>query len=113
MREVKFRAWDKIDKKMVVVEKITFHHLHGTPQTINDYSATRFELMQYTGLKDENAKETYEGDIYRMDDEIGVFESIQDFYYSELSRYRVEGAEIIGNIYENAELLKNKDGLAS
>ena len=66
MREIKFRAWDKINSKILrggislymsdCSRHSTFHNFKGdTPSSII--------LMQYTGLKDKNGKEIYEGDI--------------------------------------------------
>jgi hypothetical protein len=70
MREIKFRAWYKPTKVM------------GEPETIQEMTSytpsldldDRFILMQYTGLKDKNGKEIYEGDIlaYRSDYEYGL-----------------------------------------
>lgn len=62
MREIKFRAWEKNLKEIIPVHSIDFEK-----KMINTESAWRFfneiELMQYTGLKDKNGKEIYEGDI--------------------------------------------------
>lgn len=129
MKEIKYRGWDKKDKKMRAVNSIAFHYEGES----FDYDSSRLakvvnmwgkdiiedksvivhrdiehvELMQFTGLHDKNGKEIYEGDIYKYsEDEIDVFESIEDFYYNELIQYRVEEGEIIGNIYENPELKK-------
>lgn len=98
MREIRFRAWHVDRKKWVDPSTVGFNPLNG-------HTAIKVILTQYTGLKDKNGKEIYEGDIYDYKGEIGVFESITDFYYNELIMFRVEKGEIIGNIYENPELI--------
>lgn len=62
MREIKFRAWEKDLKEIIPVDDINFQR-----RQVNTQHVWRFfeevELMQFTGLKDKNGKEIYEGDI--------------------------------------------------
>lgn len=115
MREIKFRAWNKSNVMMMDVEKYSFK----TNQVYFDSERwEEFELMQYTGLKDKNGKEIYEGDIVKTN--CGVHEVIfidggycLDTGVLATDLYRlIDSAgnhiEVIGNIYENHELLEVK-----
>ena len=121
MKEIKFRAWDKNTKIMIpwdhlVKSIISFRTFRWALVSEN---SENIELMQYTGLKDKNGIEIYEGDI--------LFHPLQGkrkvFYpYSEtVASYGLRNVdngmgstlqdahrvwEIIGNIYENPELLE-------
>ena len=129
MRKLKFRAWLKEEKKMVNVETMDFtdksiQYLKKN-EFINAYLLRRMifddiELMQYTGVKDKNDKEIYEGDILFFRDEnmkcvvvwqdtAFIIKSIEIRKYSE-KMYWIDDAEIcceiVGNIYENKNLLE-------
>ena len=123
MREIKFRAWHK--EKKIIGEVLGIDILHKeiffSNEDVDCYEHSDFkdiELMQYTGLKDMREKEIYEGDI--------LFESFGEKYYKvvfENGSFRAEfegdfeersfdlidvvaqSCEIVGNIYENPELL--------
>ncbi|GGE47948.1 hypothetical protein GCM10011391_28400 [Pullulanibacillus camelliae] len=137
MREIKFRAWDRNEKNMVKVTGIIFsavqhtlvryRYVNDKGKTIDEQSHIDEEgfgsvvLMQYTGLKDKNDKEIYEGDIVVLyntqegnvsgrvywDELLGrylVFRDEDKLY--DLYEFLSEEMNIIGNIYENPELLK-------
>ena len=142
MREIKFRVWDKILRVMENV--LVFYHNNQEVYFIHkgcsqNRAIPNVELMQFTGLKDKNEKEIYEGDIVeilaenqqvnRLIVKYGIAQremasnwlvDIPSFYF-ELNpggfkafpivvnwnrKHDLEMMKIIGNIYENPELLK-------
>lgn len=113
MREIKFRAWDRANKIMAHSSCSWGGNvvLILEPNVLVAKPSDTVELMQYTGLQDKNGKEIYEGDI------LGFYDGykpnkvcIQDifrFYEQKCGKvWDPKCVEIIGNIYENPDLLK-------
>ena len=133
MREIKFRAWD--GKKMMS-ELPAYLEPHDVNETISSMNSEGIVLMQYTGLKDKNGKEIYEGDILYVEFEksrslnhfdmyLKKWTHVVEFKDQSFNIPDINGEfrqalctaihnqnkptpewEIIGNIYENKELLK-------
>ena len=118
MREIKFRAWDTVMNKVLNLGdcKISidlFGGIYDDEETPPRDVTYRTILMQYTGLKDKNGVEIYEGDILSGNwivvwHEAGFYLHIpklfSDTLYMPMSE-KLEG-EVIGNIYENPNLLE-------
>ena len=136
MREIKFRVWDKKNKKMYygyepdrpnmidldgnlyITGAGNKDEYGGPTDYISGCDQENYILMQYTGRKDVNGKEIYEGDIiaddagriigYVIYDETSAvyllkFELGGDYYLNRFTEYK-----IIGNIYQNPELLEEE-----
>lgn len=124
MRELKFRVWDKLEERFILCHsgyqghyvlslKGEFHNLQ------NGSGGKEYIVQQYTGLKDKNGKEIYEGDIFKGGDykwdavefEDGQFQvnlmGARVFTLQELCcDIDYELPEVIGNLYEHPELLE-------
>lgn len=136
MREIKFRAWDKSKEKMVYQDKlkdgskdeywfllnaqgISLMHFD---EHYNAYVDTDAEIMEYTGLRDRTGKEIYEGDIVRREcldlfyeggPIIGIVKMIDGNWLIEVDYFNgiilyndIDSNEVVGNIFENKELLE-------
>ena len=112
-RQLKFRAWDGFNKKMSF---FTMNDLCIWEDSNPEKPSALDEWTQYTGLHDKNGKEIYEGDIIGKWDkalwEVGFNEGRFCFIYNDgrkafsMSKSVLRNKEIIGNIYENPDLLK-------
>lgn len=143
MREIKFRAWDKVNKAFMSSEEFAIHDgdvmglRYGNE--MDDVLTDQVELMQYTGLKDINGVEMFDGDVV----EVNIQEYVLGYYtetkYTSLIRYKdgsyyfdilksetiqtdindyplkdiinledveSDDCEVIGNKFENPELLE-------
>lgn len=123
----KFRAWLKEEYRMTDVNEMTF--IDGEVYLISDvtdfYAYEEFKLMQSTGLRDKNGKEIFEGDVVKY--EVGRNTYTEEVAYDKnFAGFGVKDAkanvvftfgeiaedislislEVIGNIYENHELLE-------
>ncbi|EMF0622124.1 YopX family protein [Enterococcus hirae] len=129
----KFRAWDKRQNVMRDVAvlhftksgKVNSIEYWKTPSELKSYHVRNIELIQSTGLKDKNGVEIFEGDIVLADGvkkivTFGEQEHEEDFgdliYYIGFNVYTKMGYssvipveyEVIGNIWENSELLEEQ-----
>lgn len=119
-REIKFRGFCIVHKRI----HFPMYQLDDLQWTTDDHDISDdgphgYEIMQYTGLKDKNGNPIFEGDIIKYDedkDEIGIIKFIDGsfdvyskdenlLYYPE-NRVPAEW-EVIGNIYQNPELINN------
>jgi hypothetical protein len=117
MRQIKFRVWHKVAKAMSAVATLQFlYDKEGV------YAVDNIDFMQFTGLQDKTGKDIYEGDLLMVKDSricevvfhscAGCWDLILRNAISSLPIGAVSPAsyqyhtEVIGNIYENPELLK-------
>jgi len=140
-RKIKFRAWDEEEKEMYFPLAIARSTYDGDDDEDEDESKgkmfapdlwygyeiqgiTNDKLMQYTGLKDKNGKEIYEGDIVKIGHynevrtEVVQIETLSDgmdCHPFSRENYHHDGydnakdSEIIGNIFEHPELLPDTE----
>jgi len=125
MRDTKFRAWNKITKQMVynVFPRESDGSVVSFSYAVNPKGTIiAVELMQYTGLKDCNGMEIYEGDILSIK---GNSKNYEVYYEKSHASYFLKNTEgvlfggivpdlivrikVIGNIFENPELLSKKN----
>ena len=120
-REIKFRAWDKRHNSMEYINDLYWFEENG----IHDFNDDNYIFMQNTGLKDKNEKEIYDSDIVKVTwgsgkivfYEVIYCESLGYHYLRDTKNkedddiiciYDYSQMDVIGNVFNNPELLKNK-----
>lgn len=125
IKKTKFRAWDKKNKVMIYDVQNTHDYTPTTCENFGDLLEDEdYEVMQFTGLYDENGREIYEGDIVEVTNldgdyvfEVGIVEFITPKFV--LRNLKKDGSNLIiregtksivkGNIYESPELLTKEN----
>lgn len=127
-REIKFRAWDSYNESLVKVLELKFDAKIAYVESLRelnegeryDISFDNLKLLQYTGLKDMNGVDIYEGDVISDNiSMVGVVEFKKSAYrvnyknnsckwFIDYIESEIKTIEIIGNIYENKNLLEEK-----
>lgn len=119
MRDIKFRMWDKINKTII-------KDIHDSEEFWLVINNNLYDIMQYTGLKDKNGKEIYEGDIVYCQTKYGKAKAIIKFidgkfvaYWNSAithpqNRHHIacydinKKFEVIGNVWEDSDLLNDR-----
>lgn len=112
MRDIKFRAWCKLDN--TYVEPYTVQEMISSKESdiLLDELYNEFEFEQYTGIKDKYGDEIYENDVLKSvggNTEVVIY---IDGRFEPVCWYDEETYEVIGNIHENADLLNDTDRIS-
>ncbi|OLN32528.1 YopX family protein [Desulfosporosinus metallidurans] len=116
MRELKFRVWDKVKEKMLKPQAISFDTQSSVPFAVSVPGRSwepigKFELLQWSGLTDQNGLEVYEGDLVKLSSIIYKViwnKTLVTFELEELGTSskrdisEVTWGSIIGNEFQNA-----------
>ena len=132
----RYIAWIKTEKRMffsddilaidyeneeIVTQQVYFENGLPDDRDIYCYKTDEIELMQTTGLKDKNGKEIFEGDIVKMSKDVYSEPTYYEVVRHRGGAYRLESkqhgcelwlrhtdCEVVGNVYENPELLEDE-----
>jgi hypothetical protein len=129
VREIKFRVWDRIKKEFELIDSL--YELQK--MNLSDAEFLNKDFLQFTGLKDAHGRNIFEGDIIEYDNEEGIVRAVVEFSTDNDDQPFLSAfvpipilvrdyifpnnpedpitLTVIGNIYENPELLINKGKL--
>ena len=126
----KFRAWISeadtminnlkgidFENETVVLKKFYWEDGFPVEEEVFEVEIGNAILMQSTGLKDKNGKEIFEGDVVKCNGLLGTIESFKAMWICSFVKYNnyqkvgffAQEIEVVGNVYENPELLEDKE----
>lgn len=129
MRDLKFKAWDKVHQRMCQVLSLEYwdpepggEFILGGCYLVPECRCFRkieeLELLQYIGIKDRNGTEIHKSDILEFNDDKGSYRAVVDYVYSGFMLRPVGGMipnidmehwTIIGNVYEHPHLINRSN----
>lgn len=114
MKELKFRVWDRVQEKMLIPQAISFDTHSSVPFAVSVPGKSweqigKFQVLQWTGLSDQNGKDVYEGDLVKISSAIykviwnemlAAFELIEHGSSNRCDLSTVPTGFIIGNEFQ-------------
>jgi len=120
LRELKFRVWDKVKEQMLNPQAISFDTQTSVPFAVSVPGKSwepvgKYELLQWTGLSDQNGIDVYEGDLVKIssiicktvwNDTLATFELVELESSSIRNISTITSGGVIGNEFQNAKLYR-------